>query len=88
MVSGKVFRHDKLLDRRAYLRLVEITKTIQAVHAIVRQTHAPSSTPSPQKKLNRFAQISWVDQGPDGEVRTPDPRFLWPAPRLIQPRLF
>ena len=73
MVSGQGFRRDKLLDRRPYLRLGGITKTVQAVHAIVRQTRAPDSIPLPQHKNSTDLCKSHMSRSATGygEVRTP-----------------
>jgi len=87
MISGQGFRRDKLLDRRPYLRLGGITKMVQAVHAIVRQTHAPDPTPPPLRhKIQRICANLMGRSGT--RWGCPDPRYLWPAPRLFHPRLF
>ena len=75
-----------MLDRRPYFHLGGITKTVQTVHAIVRQTHTPTTAHPPHTKFNGFAKISWVSQGPDGGGS--DSRYPCPAPRLFRPRLF
>ena len=73
MVSGQGFRRDKLLDRRSYLRLGRITKTFQAVHAIVRQTHAhrPDPTPSQTKNSTDLRKYHGSVRDQMEEARTP-----------------